>query len=66
MKHILSLDGGIYYVYGERIGVPSKSFESLKASRYLAAVELLSKYRHARHMLGFVADWLNDNRNENG
>lgn len=66
MKHILSLDGGIYYVYGERIGVPPESFESLKASRYLAAVELLSRYRHARHMLGFVVDWLNDNRNENG
>ena len=31
-----------------------------------AAVELLSKYVHARHKLNFVIDWLNDNRNEKG
>lgn len=43
-----------------------QTFESKKASRYIAAIELVSEYKYAKHKLGYVVDWLNDNRNENG
>ena len=66
MDYILNSDGGIYYIYDGKISVPPQVFESREASRYLAAVELLAKYRKSGHKLNFVIDWLNDNRNENG
>lgn len=66
VEHIIHKENGIYYIYGSEIAVLPRSFESMDASRYLAAAELLSKYKHARSKLGFVIDWLNDNRNENG
>ena len=37
-----------------------------KASRYLAAIELLVNYKKSKGKLSFVVDWLNENRNENG
>lgn len=64
VEHLI--DCGIYYIYDSKLSVLPKEFESKEASRYLAAIELLSKYKHSRHKLKFVADWLNDNRNENG
>lgn len=64
VDHIM--DCGIYYIYDSKLSVLPKDFESKEASRYLAAIELLSKYKYSRHKLKFVADWLNDNRNENG
>lgn len=66
VDYILEGDNGIYYIYNSKIAVLPQVFESKNASYYLAAVELLSKYVHARHKLNFVIDWLNDNRNENG
>ena len=66
MDYILNSDNGIYYIYDRKISVPPQVFESKEASRYLAAAELLSRYRRSRHKLNFVIDWLNDNRNENG
>lgn len=41
-------------------------FESREASRYLGAIELLSKYKSAKDELKFVADWLIGKRNLNG
>ncbi len=58
------LDG--WSVYDDKISVVPQIFESKNASRYLAAIELLSKYKHAKYKLGYVIDWLNHNRNENG
>lgn len=66
VDYVVNGDNGIYYVYNNKISVLPQAFESKNASYYLAAIELLSKYVHARHKLNFVADWLNDNRNENG
>lgn len=66
VEHILNGDSGIYYIYDKKLTVLPEEFESKNASRYLAAIELLSKYRHVRYKLDFVVDWLNDNRNENG
>ena len=66
VDYIISRDYGIYYIYNRKLAVLPEVFESKNASYYLAAVELLSNYVHARHKLNFVIDWLNDNRNENG
>ena len=66
VDYIINRDNGIYYIYNGKIAVLPEVFESKNASYYLAAVELLSKYVHARYKLNFVIDWLNDNRNEKG
>ena len=63
---LINREDGIYYIYSEKIAVLPECFESKKASWYLGAVELLAKYKCARDKLGFVAEWLDDNRNENG
>ncbi len=66
IEHILNFDKGIYYIYDSKLTVPPQEFQSKNASRYLGAIELLVRYKHARHKLDFVVDWLNANRNENG
>ncbi|MCH5263132.1 MAG: hypothetical protein J1F42_09475 [Lachnospiraceae bacterium] len=66
MDYVLDRNNGIYYIYDKKISVLPQFFESREASRYLAAIELLARYKHARHKLYFVIDWLNDNKNENG
>lgn len=69
--YLLNHEGGIYYVYDRRIGnafgnAPPAPFASKTASRYLGAIELLSKYPNHSHKLGFVAEWLENNRKDNG
>ena len=66
VEYVINKNNGIYYIYDKKISILPQVFESKKASYYLAAVELLAKYVHARYKLNFVIDWLNDNRNENG
>ena len=66
MNYALHKEDGIYYIYDKRISVLPCSFESREASRYLGAIELLSKYDSAKDKLHFVADWLIDNKNING
>lgn len=66
VDYVLDKEDGIYYIYSERILFLPKVFESRQASRYLAAVELLTKYRYAADKLQFVADWLNGLKKENG
>ena len=65
MDYVIHRNNGIYYVYDNQISILPQSFASKEASRYLAAVELLSKYKHAKVKLKFVIDWLNNNRNKN-
>ena len=66
MNYVLSKEDGIYYVYDKTIFSLPCSFESKEASRYLGAIELLSKYNCAKDKLQFVVNWLNDRRNQNG
>ncbi|MBQ6697203.1 MAG: hypothetical protein IJN16_10915 [Lachnospiraceae bacterium] len=66
VEYILNFDKGIYYVYGSKLIVLPQEFQSKNASYYLGAMELLVRYKHTRHKLKFVADWLMENRNENG
>ena len=63
---LLHQEHGIYYIYDGVIAHPPSSFESREASRYLSALELLARYRHARGQLRFAAEWLDGCRNENG
>ena len=51
--------------YDKRLSIVPVCFESREASRYLGAMELLSKYRHAKDKLRFVAEWLIANKNAN-
>ena len=66
MNYVLSKEDGIYYVYDKALSTLPCSFESREASRYLGAIELLSKYDSAKDKLRFVADWLIENKNING
>ncbi len=65
-EHILNFEKGIYYIYDRPLSVLPQEFCSRNASNYLGAVELLIRYKRASYKLGFVADWLNANRGENG
>lgn len=66
INYLLEKEDGIYYIYDRKIHDLPQCFESMQASRYLAAIEILYKYEHAKPKLQFVVDWLNENRNENG
>ena len=66
MEYALNKEGGIYYIYDKQLSIVPVCFESREASRYLGAMELLSKYRHAKDKLRFVAEWLIANKNANG
>ena len=66
MEYALNKEGGIYYIYDKQLSIVPVCFESREASRYLGAIELLSKYRHAKDKLRFVTEWLIANKNANG
>lgn len=66
VDYLLYQEHGIYYIYDGVIANPPANFEGREASRYLTAIELLARYRHARPQLRFVAEWLEGHRNENG
>lgn len=66
VSYLLNHDSGIYYIYPSRIADLPAQFESRATSGYLAAAELLARYRQAKDSLAFIADWLNDNRSANG
>lgn len=66
LEYYLSKADGIYYIYDKRLNVLPDIFASKKTSCYLAAIELLSGYQQAREKLGFVAEWLDSNKNAEG
>lgn len=66
VDYLLRQEKGIYYIYDKRIADVPPIFQSREASRYLAAVELLARYEHARPRLRFVAEWLDGCRSEHG
>lgn len=69
--YLLNHKNGIYYIYDRPIGseyinvLPDK-FASKLASRYIGAIELLSKYRNNLYKLKFAAEWIENNRKDNG
>lgn len=64
--YILKHEGGIYYVYESRLDVTPNEFQSKKASKYLAAVELLARYESGKYKLSFAYDWLRANQKSAG
>ena len=66
LDYYLSRPEGIYYIYDKCLNKLPEVFASKKTSYYLAAIELLSGYTQAREKLGFVAEWLDSNKNEEG
>ncbi|MDD4797628.1 MAG: hypothetical protein PHO66_07655, partial [Eubacteriales bacterium] len=66
--YILSHETGIYYLYHRVLLQLPAVFASREASRYLTAIELLSRYPNAyvRQKLAFVAAWLESNRLQDG
>lgn len=66
LEYVLGHEAGIYYVYDRVPGVPPEDFRSRQAVRYLSALELLSGFGGAVERLGFAAEWLMENRGEDG
>jgi len=66
IDYIINQDTGIYYIYDYKIASLPKVFASKQTSRYLSAIELLSGYDYSKERLSFVADWINENRDNNG
>lgn len=65
MDYVLPKPDGMYYIYDRPLDQPPQ-FDTLAASRYLGAIEILAGYGCAPDRLGFVADWLEENRSEGG
>ena len=66
LDYVLSHQRGIVYIYNSPVSVLPDVFESKKASWYLSAIELLAVYDSAPQKLGFVANWLLENRDADG
>ena len=67
LDYVLNYPNGIYYIGCSRsiLDIPPV-FASLETSRYLAMLEMLSRYSAAREKLAFAVEWLNSNKDENG
>lgn len=66
LDYVIGKEDGIYYIYDRKLSNLPLSFDSREVSRYLAAIELLSRYRLAGRKLRFVSDWIYENRNTDG
>jgi hypothetical protein len=66
LNFIVNNETGIYYIYGSKILNLPRVFASKETSRYLSAVELLADYTYAKEILGFVVEWLFENKGEDG
>lgn len=66
LDYVLSHENGIYYVYESEINIVPDEFQSKKASRYLAAIELLTRYESGKNKLSFAYDWLKANQQADG
>ena len=68
MDYILQNQSGIYYIYSKQLSILPQTFKSIEASRYIAAIELLSEYRNpgCKEKLMFVVEWLNINKEPEG
>ena len=66
LDYVIGKEDGIYYIYDRKLSNLPQCFESREVSRYLAAIELLSRYKLAGRKLRFVSDWIYENRNTDG
>ena len=66
LDYLIYREEGIYYIYGSQISRLPEVFASKTTSKYLGAAELLAEYKRAGTHLGFVVQWLLENRKDNG
>lgn len=66
LDYVLRREDGIYYVYENRLDKAPDEFQSKKASQYLAAIELLTRYGSGKDKLSFAYDWLKTNQRADG
>ena len=66
LDYVLRHEGGIYYVYENRLDKVPDEFQSKKASRYLSAIELLARYESGKDKLSFAYEWLKANQQADG
>lgn len=66
LDYVLEHPAGMYYIYNKPLDILPECFASREASCYLAAIEVLAGYASAPAKLGFVAEWLETNRLEDG
>ena len=68
MDYILQNKSGVYYIYGGKLSILPQEFKSKEASRYIAAIELLARYKNpgCREKLKFVVEWLNRHKEPDG
>ena len=66
LDYYLAKPDGMYYIYDKPLNRPPEIFSALDSSRYLAAIEVLSRYGQAEGKLHFVRDWLYANQEGNG
>jgi len=66
--YIIGSAKSYYYGFTGALTQLPINFCSKEASRYLSAIELYCEYqnRYCKDKLGFVVDWLNNNKNANG
>lgn len=66
LDYYLSRPEGMFYIYDQPLNQPPETFQSRDTSRWLAAMEVLSRYAQAKEKLGFAAEWLRAHRDETG
>jgi len=68
MDYILHKKTGIYYIYDRQLSILPEVFKSKEASKYIAAIELLSEYKNpgCKEKLMFVVEWLNTQKEGEG
>lgn len=66
LDYYLSRPEGMFYIYDQPLNQPPETFQSRDTSRWLAAMEVLSRYAQAKEKLGFAAEWLRSHRDETG
>lgn len=66
LDFILDYPTGMVYIYNKPIRNLPEKFASKQANYYLAAIELLAGYTGAAEKLKHVAEWLINNRGNDG
>ena len=66
LDYILAHKHGIVYIYNGPVSVLPEVFASKQTNWYLSAMELLAAYESASGKLGFVTNWLLENRDADG
>lgn len=62
IEYVMNNKEGIYYVNNKSLKILPEVFESKETTKFLAAIQLISKYKISNRYLDLVFKWLNQNR----